>query len=68
MKNIVSGLLGLTLTLGTAGLTFAAQDTTAPKSTDSTTTTPKKVKKHKKAAKPAAPATAPAASTPPAAK
>jgi hypothetical protein len=65
MKNITSGLLGLTLMIGSAGLTFAAQDKTDPK-TDTTATTPKKVKKHKKAAKPAAPAAAAATTAPPA--
>jgi hypothetical protein len=55
MKKMTSAILGLSLTLATAGLTFAAQDAkpadangSAPATT--TTTTKKHVKKHKKAA------------------
>jgi hypothetical protein len=69
MKNVISGLLGLSLMIGSAGFTFAqdkALATDTSKST-TTTTTPKKVKKHKKAAKPAAPAAA-STTTPPVAK
>jgi hypothetical protein len=68
MKNVISGLLGLSLMIGSAGFIFAAQDKPAAPSTTTTTETPKKVKKHKKAAKPAAPASSSTTTTPPAAK
>jgi hypothetical protein len=59
MKKITSAVLGLSLTLATAGLTFAAQAAPSPAATDKATPAPvakKHVKKHKKEA--AAPATA----------
>ena len=64
MKNTMSAILGLSLMLGSAALSFGAQDTTKPadsKTPSTSTSTPKKVKKHKKAT------TAAPASTPPAA-
>ncbi|MDP9053053.1 MAG: hypothetical protein M3N93_01930 [Acidobacteriota bacterium] len=62
MKKITSAVLGLSLTLVAAGLSFA--QTAAPAATDTTAPVAKKhVKKHKKAAKSAA---APAATTAPA--
>jgi uncharacterized protein YxeA len=63
MKKISAVLLGLSLTLATAGMSFAAQAAATP--TDSSAPTVKKhVKKHKKANKdvtatPATPAPAP---------
>jgi len=61
MKKITSAVLGLSLTLASAGLTFAAQ-TAAPATTDNTAPVAKKhVKKSKKSAKStAAPAATPA--------
>ena len=53
MKKITAAVLGLSLTLATAGLTFAAQDAKPANTNGSapaTTTTKKHVKKHKKAA------------------
>jgi hypothetical protein len=54
MKKITSAVLGLSLTLATAGLTFAAQDTKTADangtSTTTTTTTKKHTKKHAKKA------------------
>ena len=68
MKTITSAVLGLSLTLAAAGMSFAqtaAPQTATPNkmdSTSSTTGTAKPVKKHKvKKAKPAASTTAPAA-------
>jgi uncharacterized protein YxeA len=50
MKKISAVLLGLSLTLATAGMSFAAQAAATP--TDNSTPTVKKhVKKHKKANK-----------------
>lgn len=68
MKKITSVLLGLSLTLAAAGLSFAAQ-TAAPATGSSTPVAKKHVKKNKKAAK-STEATPAAASTPaaPAAK
>jgi len=53
MKKITSAVLGLSLTLATAGLTFAAQDAKpadANSSAPATTTTKKHTKKHAKKA------------------
>jgi hypothetical protein len=60
MKTITSAVLGLSLTLASAGLTFAAQN--APAGTDNNAPVAKKhVKKNKKGTKNgAAPATTPA--------
>ena len=60
MKTITSTLLGLSLTLALAGLTFAAQTAPAPPATNNQAPVAKKhVKKNKKAVKSAAaPATA----------
>lgn len=64
MKNIISGLLGLSLMTGAAGLTFAQDKMDSKTPATTTTTAPKKVKKHKKA-KTVAPAAAAAATTAP---
>jgi hypothetical protein len=53
MKKITSAVLGLSLTLATAGLTFAAQDAKpadANGNAPATTTTKKHTKKHAKKA------------------
>jgi len=54
MKKITSAVLGLSLTLATAGLTFAAQDAKPANSNSNasatTTTTKKHTKKHNKKA------------------
>jgi hypothetical protein len=70
MKKISAVLLGLSLTLATAGMSFAAQAAATP--TDNSTPTVKKHKKHKKATKdvaatPATPASAAKPATPAAA-
>lgn len=66
MKTITTAMLGLSLTLGSAALSLAAQnDKMAPATTDTKTTT--KVKKHhKRAKKSVAPATDSAAKPAPA--
>jgi hypothetical protein len=70
MKKITSAVLGFSLALATAGLTFAAQATPAPAATDKAAApapvTKKHVKKHKKDA--TAPAAATTSNTAPAAK
>jgi hypothetical protein len=51
MKKITSAVLGLSLTLASAGLTFAAQDAKPADANSSTATTTKKhAKKHNKKA------------------
>jgi hypothetical protein len=65
MKKISAVLLGLSLTLATAGLSLAAQ-TAAPADNSTPATTKKHVKKNKKAAKTAA--ATPATPATPAAK
>jgi hypothetical protein len=50
MKKISAVLLGLSLTLATAGLSLAAQAAAAPTDNSTPATTKKHVKKNKKAA------------------
>jgi hypothetical protein len=63
MKKITSAVLGLSIALATAGMTFAAQDNSKTQGTEATAPAKKHVKKHKKASQ-----TAPAATPAPAAK